>query len=631
MALQTPNLANQPVTPVTTAQAEACQEPQGKIIGTSSGLYDPEITDTSWTPTEEFKNFQEKHFHRHRKLTFDQVCDILEEQAVPSVDALVAPVFDPSMLQHVAASNKKFIQERDRELAGIRRAMLNATGSLCTSHDQLKQGVTLESQDLKLILQQTLCLLGSANTQLSTIRRKKILASINKSKIDLATQPLPNAKKWLFGDDFPICEVPFCEDGFFSRFFVAPKRDRSMRPIIDLSPLNRFISTPHFQMENLATVKFLLRQGHFMTKIDLKDAYFSVAIPPSESEIPEIPVAKQSIPVLFSSVRSEHCTVSVYSPHETSSRFPEETGRSPTPVPGRYAHNWFDPSRSQRLHPDGCESPKSVWVHNQPGQIGSNHNSGYNVSRVHNQFNNHAFHSTLRESAEITNTVPTDSFELEGSPSNPGPTSGSFGILSPGRVASTSSFSLPTSSPHQRSEPNESQLRGSSFVMLSVPRGNQLVATESRNSQWQPDYNAIFRSDNIHRRLFDGPRSCLWEHQNQREVVCHRETVAYKCSRTEGGNVGSTVAPEKSKFENNIPEYGQLYSGGLYQPKGGHSLPRASPGGTTTLELVHSAQPIHNSISCSRENQCGCRSRVERIYRQQRLENRPDNHFSLSE
>ena len=30
---------------------------------------------------------------------------------------------------------------------------------------------------------------------------------------------------------------------------------------------------------------------------------------------------------------------------------------------------------------------------------------------------------------------------------------------------------------------------------------------------------------------------------------------------------------------------GQLYSGGLYQPQGGHPLPRASPGGTTTLAL----------------------------------------------
>ena len=102
-------------------------------------------------------------------------------------------------------------------------------------------------------------------------------------------------------------------------------------------------------------------------------------------------------------------------------------------------------------------------------------------------------------------------------------------------------------------------------------------------------------------------------------------------ARTEGGNAGNTVAPEESKFENNIPEYGQLSSGGLYQPQGGHPLPRASPGATTTLELVHSAQPIHNSIPCFRNNQCGGRSRVERIYRQQRLENRPDNHFSLSE
>jgi hypothetical protein len=31
----------------------------------------------------------------------------------------------------------------------------------------------------------------------------KVLASINKSKIELATQPLPNAKKLLFGGDFP--------------------------------------------------------------------------------------------------------------------------------------------------------------------------------------------------------------------------------------------------------------------------------------------------------------------------------------------------------------------------------------------------------------------------------------------
>jgi hypothetical protein len=80
--------------------------------------------------------------------------------------------------------------------------MLNATRSLCTLHDQLEQD-NLKPADLKLILEQTLCLLCSANTQLSILRRKKVLASINKSKIELATQPLPNAKKLLFDENFP--------------------------------------------------------------------------------------------------------------------------------------------------------------------------------------------------------------------------------------------------------------------------------------------------------------------------------------------------------------------------------------------------------------------------------------------
>ena len=35
------------------------------------------------------------------------------------------------------------------------------------------------------------------------LRRKKVLANINKEKISLADQPLPNAKRFLFGEDFP--------------------------------------------------------------------------------------------------------------------------------------------------------------------------------------------------------------------------------------------------------------------------------------------------------------------------------------------------------------------------------------------------------------------------------------------
>ena len=224
-AIQPTNSACQPSTSTLNVQAEACQH--DAIRNMPSRLYDPEIAATSWSPSDEFTNFLEKHFRR--KLTFDQVCDILEEQAVPSVEALVAPTLDPPMLQHVVVQNKKFIQERDKELAVIQRAMLNATGPLCTLHDQLEQDNNLKPADLKLILEQTLCLLGSANTQLSILRRKKVLASINKSKIELATQPLPNAKKLLFGEDFPSIASKEAEltCGLAKNLAPVPKFDKT--------------------------------------------------------------------------------------------------------------------------------------------------------------------------------------------------------------------------------------------------------------------------------------------------------------------------------------------------------------------------------------------------------------------
>ena len=112
-------------------------------------------------------------------------------------------MLDQNVMQHIAPQNKKFVQERDKELQSVQRAFLNTTGPLCTLHNRLESNSLVDPASLKTIVEQALCLLGSANTQLSILRRKKVLASINKGKIDLASHPLPNAKKWLFGDDFP--------------------------------------------------------------------------------------------------------------------------------------------------------------------------------------------------------------------------------------------------------------------------------------------------------------------------------------------------------------------------------------------------------------------------------------------
>lgn len=68
------------------------------------------------------------------------------------------------------------------------------------------------------------------------------------------------------------------EKGFYSAVFLVPKRDGKWRPVINLRELNRFIRTAHFKMEDIQSVRDLLLESDWLTRIDLKDAYFSVPV-----------------------------------------------------------------------------------------------------------------------------------------------------------------------------------------------------------------------------------------------------------------------------------------------------------------------------------------------------------------
>ena len=168
----------------------------------SLSLYDPDSALSSWAPQKDFSSFLEKQFRR--KLTYDQVCEILDNYNIPAVDCLFTPSLDPSIANQISPpQTKKYVQDRDKEMATVQRAFLNTTGPLCSLHDALTSGTQVPIEDIKTIVEQTLCLLGSANHQMSVLRRKKVLANINKDKVSLAEQPLPNAKRFLFGEDFP--------------------------------------------------------------------------------------------------------------------------------------------------------------------------------------------------------------------------------------------------------------------------------------------------------------------------------------------------------------------------------------------------------------------------------------------
>ena len=75
-----------------------------------------------------------------------------------------------------------------------------------------------------------------------------------------------------------IQKVPAQTKGFYSSIFMVPKKDGGQRPVINLKRLNYHVKSEHFKMESLHTVKSLLQKEDWMTKVDLKDAFFMVPI-----------------------------------------------------------------------------------------------------------------------------------------------------------------------------------------------------------------------------------------------------------------------------------------------------------------------------------------------------------------
>ena len=68
--------------------------------------------------------------------------------------------------------------------------------------------------------------------------------------------------------------------GFWSTFFLAPKKTGDWRPILNLKPLNRFIKPQSFRMETLASVLRCPIKHRWAASLDLKDAYLHVPISP---------------------------------------------------------------------------------------------------------------------------------------------------------------------------------------------------------------------------------------------------------------------------------------------------------------------------------------------------------------
>ncbi|KAL0168644.1 hypothetical protein M9458_036866, partial [Cirrhinus mrigala] len=70
------------------------------------------------------------------------------------------------------------------------------------------------------------------------------------------------------------------ESGFYSHYFLVPKKDGGLRPILNLRCLNRTLMRRPFRMLTLKQILSQVCPGDWFCSLDLKDAYFHVQIAP---------------------------------------------------------------------------------------------------------------------------------------------------------------------------------------------------------------------------------------------------------------------------------------------------------------------------------------------------------------
>lgn len=69
--------------------------------------------------------------------------------------------------------------------------------------------------------------------------------------------------------------------GFYSHIFTIPKKMGDLHPVLNLCPLNQFLTTPKFKMETLNNICRMLKPVDWLMSIDLSNAFLHITVHPS--------------------------------------------------------------------------------------------------------------------------------------------------------------------------------------------------------------------------------------------------------------------------------------------------------------------------------------------------------------
>lgn len=430
-----------------------------------------------------------------------------------------------------------------------------------------------------------------------------------------------------------ITQIPLSKDGYYSRIFLVPKKGGGMRPVIDLSSLNNFVENQHFQMENLSSIKTLLKQGEFMTKLDLNDAYLKDAYnsnEPSIAEVSSFHLERQSISIQSPSIWPERSASSVYQTIKTNRSIFKKTRHSSYPVFGRYANYRLLCSRDNAVYSNSDEPACLSGVHYSQGEINNNSNSNHHLSGIHLQFYYKTNKPAARESNKNLDTFPPNFDSRDGISSVACPTSWAAGVSPPSHLESSSTFSPPASTINSGLAETQPPIQRLHPRNTGFQNGINMVADKPAASKWQPNGANTSRFNNIHGCFKKGLGCDLKQRQNERQMVFSGGPVTYKSFGIERGIISGAISTEEPSPRDSQSERGQLNGCLVHQSQGRNTLPGTHPDNTRTLELVHTAGHLFGCTSCPREIKCPSRPRIKGISTRHRLEARPSSDQTLS-
>ena len=140
-------------------------------------------------------------------------------------------------------------------------------------------------------------------------------------------------------------------------------------------------------MENLSSIKSVLISGNFMTKLDLQDAFLTVATDPLlYTEISSVYLERQSISIPSPPIWAKRGSTGIYKTPKVSGSFLKEKGHSSCVIISqRYANNWLQVSGNSVAHSSSYRPSHCFGLQRPQREVNNNSNSGNHLPRLHRQ------------------------------------------------------------------------------------------------------------------------------------------------------------------------------------------------------------------------------------------------------